>query len=175
MEESTVTKTSEASLPPEATVVTAHKVKTPELEQDKMIGGETIRVGEGESVVVMKRLPRRGNYANEKGKVVMPNGKTRYYDVIKSDAARKRLVALGAYDQTNPNGLTSNDIIWNSKKRRFVNKHVSMKAKSNKWMVALSNAREQNLETFEYNDKTYYRTVTATGMTIYKQQKEGGK
>lgn len=137
--------------------------------------GGTITVGEGEDAMVMQRLPRRGTYANEKGKVVMPNGKTRYYDVIKSDAARKRLVALGAYDQTHPNGLSSQDIIWNNKKRRFVNKQVSMKAKSNKWMVALSKAREENLETFEYNDKTYCRTVTATGMTIYKQQKEGGK
>ena len=131
----------------------------------------TITLTGGSEDVVMNKLPRRGAYANAKGRVVLANGKTRYYDPITSDAARKRLVFLGAYDQTSQNGLYAKDIIYNSKKKRFVNKQVSMKAKTNKWMIALSEARQKNVESFQYNNKTYVRDVTATGMTIYRQQK----
>ena len=121
--------------------------------------------------MVMNKLPRRGAFANAKGRVVLSNGKTRYYDPITSDAARKRLVFLGAYDRTSENGLCADDIVYNPKKRRFVNKQVSMKAKTNKWMIALSEARQKSVESFDYNGKTYVRDVTATGMTIYRQQK----
>ena len=130
-----------------------------------------VELGDGDDVVTMKRLHRRGPFANQKGKVVLPGRKPRYYDKIKSDAARKRLTFLGAYDKTKENGLTANDIAWNGKKRRFVNKHVSEKAKSNKWMIALSKARESNLDSFKYNENYYVRDVTTTGMTIYKRQK----
>lgn len=167
-ENQTTSDTAQANSEAPATATVA-ETTTAETETEDL---GTITLTGGSEDIVMKRLPRRGPYANAKGRVKLPNGKTRYYDAINTDASRKRLVKLGAYDRTSENGLTADDIAWNPKKKRFVNKQVSIKAKSNKWMIALGEAREKKLPKFEYNGKTYVQDVTDTGMTIYRQKKE---
>lgn len=124
-----------------------------------------------DSKTTPKTLPRRGEFANEKGRVKLEDGTIRYYDPIQSDASRKRLVFLGAYDKTSRKGLTREDIVWNASKKRYVNKKVSNQTRNNKWMIALNNARKNNAETFEYNNKSYVKDVTKTGMTIYRSKK----
>ena len=43
--------------------------------------------------------------------------------------------------------------------------------KPNAWTTRLKEAREKEEDSFEYNDKTYERIITKTGMPVYKEKK----
>ena len=54
-------------------------------------------------------------------------------------------------------------------------KSSKRKKKMNAYMLALNKARKAGAESFEYNGKTYYKKVAATGMVLYAANKSGTK
>lgn len=117
----------------------------------------------------------RGKYANKTYKVKKRNRNGSYRTVTykaPTSGARKRLVYLGRYDFTSPNGLSKAKITRKELKGTYTNKkgltkkkyrYVSTrksKQKSgavNAYFQAMQEARKYNQQSFKYDKKTYYR------------------
>ena len=106
-----------------------------------------------------KRRRRRSRSLSAGGLPKYPTAKTR--------AGKYRAVFEGRALMTGPGGLKKADLMLNAG-GKVVSKRQSSRP-LNAYMKLVQKARSNGWEEFEYNDNTYYRDYTKTGMAIFRK------
>lgn len=98
-----------------------------------------------------------------------PDGKTykMQYANAKSSSGRNGQVGRGTAYMTCAGGLKASDLVQNAS-NKWVSRARSAKP-LNAYMQAVMDARSTGAESFNYKGNTYVRSMTKTGLAVYKK------